>query len=98
MKLYSTTTSERASKSQGGNKFIETEYLIGSKDNPECVARVRLQYNKEKETVLLKLTTPKDTSLTWYEFPMPPIICNFNACKNKAVKYGVCKKHLPLEN
>lgn len=24
-------------------------------------------------------------------------ICNFNACKNKAVKYGVCEKHLSLE-
>lgn len=28
MRLYATTTSERASKSQGGNNFIETEYTL----------------------------------------------------------------------
>lgn len=28
MKLYATTTSERASKSQGGNNFIETQITI----------------------------------------------------------------------
>ena len=33
MKLYATTTSERASKGQGGNKFIQTKLVVGNKDN-----------------------------------------------------------------
>lgn len=40
MKLYATTTSERASKGQGGNDYIETVYNAVSKDTPSF--RVRL--------------------------------------------------------
>lgn len=38
MKLYGTTISERASKGQGGNKFIKTVLLMGSAENPEHIA------------------------------------------------------------
>ncbi len=45
MKLYATTTSERASKGQGGNEYIETNFFITSKESPQ--ARVRV-INDEK--------------------------------------------------
>lgn len=45
MKLYATTTSERASKGQGGNDYIETNYYITSQEKPQ--ARVRI-INDEK--------------------------------------------------
>lgn len=34
MTLYSITTSERASKGQGGNDFLETVYTVGEAKNP----------------------------------------------------------------
>jgi len=45
MKLYATTTSERASKGQGGNDYLESNYFITSKEKPQ--ARVRV-INDEK--------------------------------------------------
>lgn len=45
MKLYATTTSERASKGQGGNEYIETKFYITEKEKPQ--ARVRI-INDEK--------------------------------------------------
>ena len=45
MKLYATTTSERASKGQGGNEYIESSFFITSKETPQ--ARVRI-INDEK--------------------------------------------------
>jgi len=43
MKLYATTTSERASKGQGGNKKLETEFYIGDKLQPFLAVLVQLQ-------------------------------------------------------
>lgn len=41
MTLYATTTSERASKGQGGNKFIRVNFAIGSaKDSKEVMSIV----------------------------------------------------------
>ena len=45
MKLYATTTSERASKGQGGNDYLETLYNIADKD--QATFRVRV-INDEK--------------------------------------------------
>ena len=42
MKLYATTTSERASKGQGGNQFIETVYQVGSAKDSRVVAKIVL--------------------------------------------------------
>jgi len=33
MKLYATVTSERATKRQGGNKYLNISLLVGSRDN-----------------------------------------------------------------
>jgi len=43
MKLYATTTSERASKSQGGNDFLDIKLIVGDKSNQIEVGIVRLQ-------------------------------------------------------
>jgi hypothetical protein len=48
MKLYATTTSERANKGQGGNKFIETTFLIGDR---EKYLTVRIEHCKDIYTV-----------------------------------------------
>lgn len=42
MKLYATVTSERASKGQGGNRFLETVYTVGDAESPEQFAIVNL--------------------------------------------------------
>jgi len=40
MKLYATTTTERASKGQGGNEYLETVYNIIDKNTPSYRVRV----------------------------------------------------------
>jgi len=40
MKLYATTTSERASKGQGGNKELDISLAIGSTGNSKQVLRI----------------------------------------------------------
>lgn len=47
MKLYATVTSERATKAQGGNDFIETLLTVGSQENPQNVGNIRLVSNKD---------------------------------------------------
>lgn len=42
MKLYATITSERASKGQGGNKFIKISLLVGNKLSPALMAHLEL--------------------------------------------------------
>ena len=42
MKLYATTTSERESKEQGGNEFIDTIYTAGENKNPHTIGMVTL--------------------------------------------------------
>lgn len=43
MKLYATTTSDRASKGQGGNKQLSTEFYVGDKRQPELAGVVTLK-------------------------------------------------------
>lgn len=42
MKLYATTTSERASKGQGGNNFLDIELSIGTAKDSHVIAKVML--------------------------------------------------------
>lgn len=37
MKLYATTTSERATKGQGGNKYLMIEIFISNRDTPDYI-------------------------------------------------------------
>lgn len=46
MKLYATITSERATKAQGGNKYLEIELLVGSRDNQQKAGIVLLEPTK----------------------------------------------------
>ena len=43
MKLYATITSERATKGQGGNQFINIDLLIGDAKNPIDAGRVSMK-------------------------------------------------------
>ena len=51
MKLYATITSERATKGQGGNQFINIDLLIGEAKNPIDAGRVSMK--------------PKATTFAW---------------------------------
>jgi hypothetical protein len=42
MKLYATVASERAVKSQGGNKYIDINLYVGSRDDSNDFATLRL--------------------------------------------------------
>lgn len=42
MKLYATTTSERASKGQGGNEYLRVNFLCGSSKEPADIGMVEL--------------------------------------------------------
>lgn len=44
MKLYATITSERATKGQGGNNFINYSLKIGNKENPIEVFTLQAKY------------------------------------------------------
>ncbi len=46
MKLYATTTSERASKGQGGNKFLRINLTVGSESNRINAGTIELNYIK----------------------------------------------------
>ncbi|MEB3215572.1 MAG: hypothetical protein VKN72_04815 [Nostocales cyanobacterium 94392] len=52
MKLYATITSDRASKGQGGNKFITIDLFHGDSKNPIPFADIRFFFEKE-ELVLM---------------------------------------------
>lgn len=43
MKLYATVTSERSSKGQGGNKYLEVELSVGSKKSQSRAGIVLLE-------------------------------------------------------
>lgn len=109
MKLYATTTSERASKGQGGNNELVINITVGNTTRRE-IANIVLRTSGGS----LQGTDSNMYALEYYpvnrdkggrivldigELEPKGIsgICNFNACQNKAFKYGVCKKHLPLE-
>lgn len=40
MKLYATITSERASKGQGGNKYLDIDIRAGSREDSRTLARL----------------------------------------------------------
>ncbi len=40
MKIYATTTSERATKGQGGNEYIDIEIYINDRNNPRYMIQV----------------------------------------------------------
>lgn len=46
MKLYAKINSDRASKGQGGNKYLATEYYIVDREKPQ--AKVEIINDKEK--------------------------------------------------
>ena len=61
MKLYATTTSERASKGQGGNKFLKIELSAGDKNNPVNMGLIEMttkQYKNNPRRFYLKYFTP----------------------------------------
>lgn len=55
MRIYATTTSERATKSQGGNRFVTTDFYTGSAADSRHFATVRLEYDKDDGTGAYRL-------------------------------------------
>lgn len=51
MKLYATTTSERASKGQGGNEFLK---IIMRDETQQCFAYITVKPNKVIEFSFIK--------------------------------------------
>lgn len=47
MKLYATTTSERASKGQGGNEYIIIDLKVGSAKNSFSIGQVEVILNND---------------------------------------------------
>ena len=46
MKLYATTTSERASKGQGGNKYLDIDIYVGNAKNPHLLTSLRVEHKQ----------------------------------------------------
>jgi len=46
MKLYATTTSERASKGQGGNKYLDIKIYVGNAKNPYLLTSLKVEHKK----------------------------------------------------
>lgn len=61
MKLYATTTSERASKGQGGNEYINGVFTC----DEDIVIQVRI-CSYDDENWRLQITTPEGTSFQTY--------------------------------
>lgn len=49
MKLYATTTSERATKGQGGNEFLQ---ILLTSDNAENIAKINMYYDKANSQIV----------------------------------------------
>jgi hypothetical protein len=49
MKLYATATSERASKGQGGNKFLDVEFFIGDSKQPRLIGTCSLSPTNDED-------------------------------------------------
>jgi hypothetical protein len=47
MKLYGTITSERATKGQGGNKYLNIDILVGDKNNPILLAQFTAEHKSD---------------------------------------------------
>lgn len=57
MKLYATVNSERASKGQGGNQYIDIKLVVGNKHNQIEVGIVRLRAHADGYTLALDRTS-----------------------------------------
>ena len=62
MKLYATTTSERASKGQGGNKFLELRANVGDQHNSRRTMYARLDAKDEGYYLIIELSNPDGTT------------------------------------
>jgi len=56
MRLYAKVKSDRASKGQGGNKFISVAFTIGSAKQPNNIATVTLERNADTGLIELYWT------------------------------------------
>lgn len=64
MKLYATLTSERATKAQGGNNFIDIKLNVGSASDSKHIATVRLTREESMKGYGLTLRIHEGTNDT----------------------------------
>ncbi len=54
MKLYATVSSERATKGQGGNKYLDIKIYVGTAKNPYLLSELRVEH---KESIVEPMGT-----------------------------------------
>lgn len=64
MKLYATTTSERASKGQGGNKFIDVLFT-GETNQPFLYVKVRPIGDYDKDNVIVTVIDTRKAKIVY---------------------------------
>lgn len=91
MKLYAKIKNEKGrQEGMGGNERLDIDIMVG---NYQLAA---LEVKKVNSLGRIGYALIQEqTELAFVEDRKE--ICNWNACKNKAERFGVCKKHLPLE-
>lgn len=81
MKLYATITSERASKGQGGNKYINIDLFVGSASNPIPAGSVYFRIDDDDYVVSYndvelyrqELKAKKQKGEKWIDYPEYPL-------------------------
>lgn len=73
MKLYATVQSERASKGQGGNEYLDIDITVGDVKNPVMLARLTVKYTNrladygvEEEGAGFVLVNDDDEAISWW--------------------------------
>lgn len=95
MKLYATVTSERASKGQGGNKFVYSQFTL----ERELIGEVELYLQEDGEWIL---QWRKDENHDWDTLRQGQIKgekqkgeCHINGCTNpQHEQYAKCQEHI----
>lgn len=87
MKLYASVTSERATKGQGGNDYLDIDIFVGSTENSIPLAKFTARYTDELPDggSGYALYDENDEIIKWIED------------KKGNKQKGECSKHLPNE-
>ncbi len=71
MKLYATITSERATKGQGGNDYLDIDIFCGSADNSVTLAKLTVRPSENDGYILVDHTDEVLAELTKEQLKAP---------------------------
>lgn len=83
MKLYAITTSERASKGQGGNEYVNIEMFVGESKHPMFIGKVKMYIENDLYCV--------DYYPGYDNLDIKPLAKFINESKGKQKKGEKCK-------